>query len=221
MPPARGLMQSVYSLFGGKQDRAVTLREHKVTLHGATVRLRPMTENDWDVLARWGGDPDVLWSSEGDDVQSYSLEDVQGIYRETSQTAFCFVIEVHGYAIGECWLQKMNLDRVLSKYPGTDCRRIDLTIGEKSQWGRGYGTDTIRTLTRWAFEDQGADMVFGCEVADYNPRSRRAFERAGYLEDQRVQEPAGAQARWSYDLALRRDDYFRKDMPNKTAGSDG
>ena len=116
-----------------KQDTAVILREHNVTLCGATVKLRPMTENDWDILARWGSDPDVLWFSEGDDVQSYSLEDVQGIYREVSQTAFCFIIQVHGHAIGECWLQKMNLDRVLSRYPDKDCRRIDLTIGERSQ----------------------------------------------------------------------------------------
>ena len=57
------------------------LREHDVTLHGITVKLRPMTENDWDVLARWNSDPEVLRFSEGDDVQSYSLEDVQGIYR--------------------------------------------------------------------------------------------------------------------------------------------
>ena len=197
----------------------MTLREHDVTLHGAKVTLRPMTENDWDVLARWDSDPEVLWFSEGDDVQSYSREDVQGIYRDASQTAFCFIIEVDGQVIGECWLQKMNLDRILSRYPDQDCRRIDLTIGEKTQWGRGYGTDMIRTLTQWAFEDQGADMIFGC-VADYNPRSRRAFEKAGYIEDQRIEEPAGAKAHWWYDLALKKEDYFRGQMPNKTAGGD-
>lgn len=37
------------------------LRKHDVTLRGSRVVLRPMTEADWDVLARWNGDPEVLW----------------------------------------------------------------------------------------------------------------------------------------------------------------
>jgi hypothetical protein len=33
-------------------------------------------------------------------------------------------------------------------------RRIDLMIGEKRLWGRGLGTDTIRTLTRFGLEEE-------------------------------------------------------------------
>jgi len=195
------------------------LQEHDVILHGAKVLLRPMTESDWDVLARWGSDPDVLWFSEGDDVESRSLVDVQRIYRGVSETAFCFIMQFNGHRIGECWLQKMNLDRILSRYPDKDCRRIDLTIGEKMYWGQGFGTDAIRTLTRYGFEQENADLLFGCGVADYNPRSRRAFEMAGFVEFQRIVEPAGCKARWSCDLVITREEYFRKRKPNQA--SDG
>lgn len=112
------------------------LQGHGVRLWGKRIVLRPMAETDWDVLARWNSDPEVLWFSEGDDVKSRTLEDVQGIYRQVSQTAFCFIIEVGGHRIGECWVQQMNLDRILSRYPDKDCRRIDLTIGDKSVWGQ-------------------------------------------------------------------------------------
>jgi RimJ/RimL family protein N-acetyltransferase len=169
-----------------------------------------MSETDWDVLARWNSDPEVLWYAEGDDVTSRPLEDVQGIYREVSQTGFCFIIEVGGWPIGECWLQEMNRDRILSRYPGKDCRRIDLTIGEKQMWGRGYGTDTISVLTRFGFEDEGADLIFACGVADYNPRSRRAFEKVGYAVDQCIENPPGTKARCEYDLVLSRRDYFKQ-----------
>ena len=199
-----------------KREAALRLREHDVTLHGPTVALRPMTENDWDVLGRWGSDPDVLWFSEGEAVQAYTLEEVQGIYRAVSQTSFCFMFQVDGRPIGDCWLQKINLDRILSRRPDKDCRRIDLTIGQKTQWGRGYGTDAIRALTRWGFEHAGADMVFGCDVADYNPRSRRAFEKAGYVEYQRIEHPPGAKGRWSCDLALGKEDYLRRRMPSQS-----
>jgi formate dehydrogenase subunit beta len=37
-----------------------------------------------------------------------------------------FIIEFEGAPIGECWLQRMNLKRILRLYPGIDCRRIDM-----------------------------------------------------------------------------------------------
>src|SRR5579884_4223946 len=159
---------------------APRLHEHDVTLRGERTVLRPLRESDWDVLARWNQDPEVLYFSEGDDVSAYTLAEVQAIYRYVSQTALIFMIELDGAPIGECWLQAMNLPRLLRRHPGLDLRRIDLTIGEKPLWGRGFGTEAIRLLVAYAFEHERADAVFGCDIGDYNPRSRRAFEKAGF-----------------------------------------
>jgi RimJ/RimL family protein N-acetyltransferase len=167
-----------------------------------------MTEADWDVLLRWNTDPEVLYYCEDDDVTSRTLEEIQGIYRQVSQTAFVFVSELDGVPVGECWLQEMNLAEILSRYPGKDLRRIDLTIGEKKLWGKGWGTKIIRLLTRFGFEQEGADAIFGC-VADHNPRSRRAFEKNGYVVDARSPEPPGAKAKIRYELALTREGYER------------
>jgi GrpB-like predicted nucleotidyltransferase (UPF0157 family)/RimJ/RimL family protein N-acetyltransferase len=183
------------------------LREHNIALQGERVILRPMTEHDWDILLRWNSDPEVLYYSEGNDVAAYNLEQVQGIYRQTSQTAFCFIVEVAGEPVGECWLQEMNLARILEQHPGQDCRRIDLMIGEKDRWGCGYGTDMIRTLTRFGFEQEGADRIYGCEIGDYNPRSLRAFLKAGYRVEAQVQQPPGQKARYEYDVVLTRAAY--------------
>ncbi len=185
------------------------IQEHSITLRGNRTVLRPMAETDWGLLVRWNSDPAVLWFSEGEDVESRPLDDVQGIYREVSRTAFCFIIEVGGLPIGECWLQEMNIDRVLSRYPGKDCRRIDLMIGEKRLWGQGYGTETIRTLTKFGFEQANADLIFGCGIADYNPRSRRAFEKAGYTVDRWVENSPGSKARYECDMVLSRDNYLK------------
>jgi aminoglycoside 6'-N-acetyltransferase len=163
-----------------------------------------MTEQDWDLLLRWNSDPEVLYYTEGDDVSAYSLEEVQGIYRETSQTAYCFIMEWNEQPIGECWLQQMNLGRILQKYPDQDCCRIDLMIGEKILWGQGIGTRAIRLLTQYAFEQERADLVFSC-VSDYNPRSQKAFQKVGFRLDAAVPEPPGRKAQASYDLVLTRD----------------
>jgi RimJ/RimL family protein N-acetyltransferase len=181
------------------------LRQHDVTLRDGDLVLRPMTEGDWDALLRWNQDPEVLYYSEGARVDAWSLEDVQGIYRDVSEHAYVFIAELAGRRIGECWLQEMNLDRILSRLPRElDLRRIDLMIGEKDLWGRGLGTRMIALLVRLAFEQCGADAVFGCEVADHNPRSRRAFERNGFVLDQVVPQGPGSKAREAYDMVLRR-----------------
>jgi RimJ/RimL family protein N-acetyltransferase len=186
------------------------LKQHEITLAGDRVVLRPMIESDWPSLLEWNSDAEVLYFSEGADVAAYSLEDIQGIYRGVSQSAFCFIIELNSQPAGECWLQRMNLDRILAKRPGQDCRRIDLMIGEKQLWGRGLGTDVIRTLSRFGFEQEQADMIFGCGIADYNPRSLRAFQKAGYQFDAKVPEKPGMKAEFVYDVVLTREEYYSR-----------
>lgn len=195
----------------------MVLREHSITLQGDLVMLRPMTETDWDLLLAWNRDPEVLYFSEGDDVSAYDLETVQSIYRAVSQNAICFIIEFRGQPIGEGWLQRMNMERILAKYPMDDCRRIDLMIGEKQFWGQGLGTDTIRTLTRFGFDDEMADRIFGL-VSDYNQRSIRAFQKVGYELDGMITEPPGSKAQVSYDLVLTRRNWLETRPPDSLTG---
>ena len=189
------------------------LRPHPIILESPRLRLRPLTEDDWDLLVPWNNDPEVLYFADGTDTKSYSLEQVQDIYRSVSERAFCFMMELRGcgdapaHAIGDCWLQRMNLRRVLMLHPGESLWRIDLMIGEKSLWGQGLGTEAIGLLTDFGFRAQAADRIYACGVADYNPRSQAAFRRAGYVVEQVVPEPPGSKGKCCYDLCLTRQDY--------------
>ena len=186
-----------------KKNPQMELVTHHITLRGNRVVLRPMTEADWPVLLRWNSDPEVLYYSEGDNVQSYNLEEVQNIYRTVSQTALCFIIEYQESPIGECWLQRMNLERVLKDYPSFDVRRIDLMIGEKDRWGQGLGTEVIRLLTDFAFQQEGVDYIYEPDIADYNVRSRRAFEKNDYRLVACNPQPPGMKAHLTYDLLVK------------------
>lgn len=177
------------------------LKTHTITLEGERVTLRPMTEENWEVLVRWNSDPEVLYFSDGNDVDFYSLEEVQRIYRGISENAFMFIIEHEGKDVRECRLQKMNLSRILERCPDKDCRRIDLAIGEKDLWGKGLGTETIGLLTEFGFETESADLIFGCDVSDYNRRSRRAFEKVGYRVDAAIENPEGEV---NFDFVIRK-----------------
>jgi hypothetical protein len=52
------------------------LRKHDVTLIGSRITLRPLTEDDWDILLAWCSDP-----TEGDDARGHGLAQVQEICR--------------------------------------------------------------------------------------------------------------------------------------------
>ncbi|OYD14750.1 hypothetical protein CH330_07790 [candidate division WOR-3 bacterium JGI_Cruoil_03_51_56] len=192
------------------------IKQHKVILEGKmpqgrSIRLRPMSENDWDILLKWNSDPEVLYYSEGDNVTAYTLEQIQGIYHSVCENAFCFIIEVDGDPIGECWLQEMNLERILQKYPDLDCRRIDLMIGEKQYWGQGIGTEVIRLLTEFGFLKESANMIFGCDIADYNIGSLRAFQKVGYEIVSKIKENPDRKANYNYDVALTKEKFLRRE----------
>jgi len=184
------------------------LRSHGYRLEDGELVLRPMTEADWGTIAPWNQDPAVLRFSDGPQVTSRSFEEVQAIYRSVSHTpADVFLFEVDGRPMGDGWVQHMNLDRVRFAFPGMRLRRVDLNL-DSAWWGRGIGTRAIGLLTRHAF-DTGADLVFACDVASDNPRSRRAFAANRYVAWRRHGVRAGFHRE---DLVCRRP-YFEDRVP--------
>jgi len=189
----------------------LTLKDHNVSLRGNgqyahRLKLRPMTETDWGLLHRWNNDAEVTYFAEEDTVVSRSLEETQEIYRSVSQTGLCFVIELDGTPIGECWLQQMNLDHIRQKNPGLDCRRIDLMIGEKQYWNKGIGTEVISSLTEYGLVHEHADKIFGLPFS-HNPRSRRAFEKVGYHQSGQRAVPPGGKAEFEIELSITYDEF--------------
>lgn len=188
---------SVISELKYSRDHDVAeLQTHDVVLQGECVTLRPMTECDWDLLLAWNNDSELMEHVESDGFTPRSLSEIQSIYRWISTHAYCFIIEVDRRAIGECWLQRMNLRRIVDLHPGENLWRVDLMIGVKELWGRGYGSEAIRLLVEFGFGRVGADAIYGL-VSAGNPRSVRAFQKCGFVV---VQEDG--QSGW--DLVLSR-----------------
>ncbi len=185
------------------ERRTTALLSHDVTLRGATVTLRPMNEDDWDVLLKWNNDPNVMEMADHNEFTESTLEELQLIYRWISTHAYCFIMEVEESPIGECWLQRMNLQRIVAQFPDQDLRRIDLMIGERELWGRGYGTEAIGLLVAYGFNVAKADAIFAPVMAD-NHRSQRAFQKNGFTCHARIQEPDG---RVNTDLVVWRNEH--------------
>jgi RimJ/RimL family protein N-acetyltransferase len=61
---------------------------------------------------------------------------------------------------------------------------IGIIIGDKQQWGKGYATEAIKTLTQHGFDKIGLHKIIAGIYAN-NKGSIKAFEKAGYNEDGR------------------------------------
>ena len=179
-----------------------SLNTHPVYLHTPRLHLRPMTDADWDILLRWNQDPDVLYYADGAEVTAYTLDQIKRIYGGISQAAFCFIAELDSQPIAEAWLQAMNLSRIIEAHPGCDCRRIDLSIGEKQYWNKGLGTEIIRALVDFGFAEEKADFIFACDIADYNSRSRAAFAKVGFCVVAHIAQPPGSKVRSICDMRI-------------------
>ena len=56
---------------------------------------------------------------------------------------------------------------------------IGVTIGLREYWGRGFGTDLLRTFVGYLFDSLSLDRVY-LKTLDWNLRAQRCFEKAGF-----------------------------------------
>jgi RimJ/RimL family protein N-acetyltransferase len=56
---------------------------------------------------------------------------------------------------------------------------IGVTIGLRDYWGRGYGTDLLRTFITYMMQALPVDRIY-LKTLDWNLRAQRCFERAGF-----------------------------------------
>jgi RimJ/RimL family protein N-acetyltransferase len=59
---------------------------------------------------------------------------------------------------------------------------LDIVIGNKNYWGRGFGTDAIQVLLRLAFGRMNLYRVY-LRVFDYNKRAIRCYEKVGFVHE--------------------------------------
>ncbi len=64
---------------------------------------------------------------------------------------------------------------------------VVIALGERDYWGKGYGTDAMRIMLRYSFNELNLRRA-GLIVFDYNPRAIRSYEKAGFIPEGRVRE---------------------------------
>jgi len=64
---------------------------------------------------------------------------------------------------------------------------VAIFIGDRENWSKGYGTDAMRILLRYAFDELNLGRV-SLSVFEYNPRAIRSYEKAGFRHEGRIRK---------------------------------
>jgi RimJ/RimL family protein N-acetyltransferase len=105
-----------------------------------------------------------------------TFEDYMSLYRDeltypSPYRRSLALEDASGHHIGN--VMYYNIDAVRRE------AEIGITIGEREFWGRGYGTDAVRTLVRHILRVTGFRRIY-LKTLDWNMRAQRAFEKAGF-----------------------------------------
>ena len=61
---------------------------------------------------------------------------------------------------------------------------VGIGLGERDYWGKGFGTDAMLVLLRYAFDELNLHRVT-LGAFEYNPRAIRSYEKAGFKHEGR------------------------------------
>jgi RimJ/RimL family protein N-acetyltransferase len=64
---------------------------------------------------------------------------------------------------------------------------LGIMIGEKDCWSQGYGTDAVRTLVRFAFDEMNLNRV-QLHAYAFNERAIAAYRKVGFIEEGRMRQ---------------------------------
>ncbi len=62
---------------------------------------------------------------------------------------------------------------------------VGIGLGDRADWNKGYGTDAMHLILRYAFLELNLHRV-SLGVFEYNPRAMRSYEKAGFKPEGRM-----------------------------------
>jgi diamine N-acetyltransferase len=140
--------------------------------------LVPLREEDAETLFRWITDRELVELSAPFDPPTPEQHRrwFDAIRTRDDVEIYGIRLVEDDRLIGSCQLH--SIDRELER------AELQIRIGERDAWGRGYGTEAVRLLVRHAFADLGLRRV-ELHVFATNRRAIRAYEKAGFEVEER------------------------------------
>ncbi|MGH2401120.1 MAG: GNAT family N-acetyltransferase [Candidatus Limnocylindria bacterium] len=171
-------------------------------IQGERVFLRPFETGDAELYHRWRADAEV--TALAGLPLPLSLAQIEQRIAEKqgdSQYAYVICLLADERPIGEGLL--FELDRL------NGSAELGIFVGDKDEWGKGYGTDAVNALVDFGFEALRLERIW-LEVWTENGRARRAYEKAGFVHEGTLRHDRyeGGQFTDGHVMSLLRDEWL-------------
>jgi RimJ/RimL family protein N-acetyltransferase len=156
-------------------------------LTGSLARLTAVDpDTDAEIIARWSHDS-KFWRL------AHTVPAYPELARQRKQHIEDRGLDVKSFAIRA--LSDDRLIGLIGLYTIFQLQReafMGIHIGERDFWGKGYGTDALRVLLRFGFEELNLQRV-SLSFLEGNERAMRSYEKCGFRLEGRERHA------WAYD----------------------
>lgn len=151
---------------------------------GSLVRLREYRKEDLPMVVQFMNDQEIRRNlapgiafplTMNDEVKWFENNSGMG----TSQYSFAIETLEDAKYIGGCGVHAVDW-----KNRHAD---IGIFIGDRTFLGKGYGTDAMKTLTAFVFDEMNMHKL-RLDVYAFNERAIRCYEKCGFREEARLRE---------------------------------
>jgi RimJ/RimL family protein N-acetyltransferase len=174
-------------------------------MQGKLVRLRGFEKSDADAMLRWASDEDVVRWHGPPDWPASRAQAERYIERMTAADSADkgFAIEtLDGALVGDCGLRKIDWKSRKAEF--------FITIGEKGFWDKGFATETLKLVSRLAFDKMNLNRLWLSVLVD-NPRAVRCYEKCGFVREGLLRQESYVDGKYRdvLTMALLREDHDR------------
>jgi len=150
--------------------------------HGRLVRLAALRPDDAEQFARWAESSDYLRLVDTDMARLLTAEELNEQQKAMrGPNAVDFAIR----ALGDDRL--LGFAAIHSIEWKNGAGTLSIGIGDPQEWDKGYGTDAMRVLLRYAFDELNLHRL-GLDVIGTNGRAIRVYEKVGFRHEGRRRE---------------------------------
>jgi RimJ/RimL family protein N-acetyltransferase len=148
-----------------------------VLFSGELVNLRAFTDEDIKPSAEFMNDPEIILNLDDDAPMPQSVETQKIWFEEMRKDKknykdFFWAIDTKdGKFIGGCGVNHMDRKNRVAQ--------VGIFIGDRDYLGKGYGTDAMKVLMEFLFEEYNVNKI-KLSVFDYNKRAIKSYEKCGF-----------------------------------------